>query len=253
MVSSPFNLVSMDEILADVLVNVDDSATKMMSKGWYISQMQQALEELSFDTFFNKLDSFEDLPKNLKLIPPKGMFNLIEVYGIMGDCDNIQSSTLIYYKKGLLVGKDGIGITSRDNYRNENDPFHLRRGSFATTNIHTVSMQNGILHFSSNCLAFDKIRLEYNGVLCNIGEVPTVPSFFRQAVKDWISVKALVVKCKDTAGTAEYNHWYRMLQDTKAEKDHPFDGSWIKAERRAKSIDLKERRDMNIYLSKLNY
>lgn len=253
MVSSPFNLISIDEILADVLVTVGDESLKLKSRGWYMSHVQQALEELSLDTFFNKLDSFEKLPSNSKLIPPKGMFNLIEAYGIMGECDNIQSSTPIYYKKGLLLDKSGNGITARDNYRNEGDPFKVQRGAMAVTDIHTVSMQNGILHFSPNCQAFDYIRLEYNGLLCNIGEVPTVPVFFRQAVKDYVSVKGLQVKCADVVGTNQYNHWYNMLKDTDNQKNHPYDGSWVKAERRAKAIDVKQKRDMNTYLSKMDY
>tara|TARA_R110000772_G_scaffold1095_2_gene3864 strand:- start:4272 stop:5033 length:762 start_codon:yes stop_codon:yes gene_type:complete len=253
MTSSPFNLVSIDQILSDVLVTVGDMDMKLMSKGWYISHIQQALEELSFDTFYSKLDSFEDLPSDLKLIPPKGMFNLIDAFGIMGDCDKIDFSTNIYYKKGLLVGNKGVGITARDNYRNVDDQFHVRRGHSSTTDIHTVSMQNGILHFSANCLAFDKIRLIYNGVMCNIGETPTVPTFFRQAVKDYVSEKGLEVKCAATVGTNEYNHWYRMLEKTTAEKNNPYEGSWVKAERRSKHMDLKEREDLSIYLQKLNY
>ena len=53
---SPHNFVSVNEILADVLKIVKDSSFKLNSKGWYTSQIQQALEELSFNTFFNDVN-----------------------------------------------------------------------------------------------------------------------------------------------------------------------------------------------------
>ena len=49
---SPHSFVSVNEILADVLKITNDDGFKINTRGWYISQIRQALQELSFDTFF---------------------------------------------------------------------------------------------------------------------------------------------------------------------------------------------------------
>jgi hypothetical protein len=82
---SPKNFVSIDIILADVLKTVDDASTKLNSKGWYTSQIQQALEELSFDTFFDERNANFDVPKDLRLELPEGAFNLRKVYLFNGN------------------------------------------------------------------------------------------------------------------------------------------------------------------------
>ena len=81
---SPQNFVSVNEILADVIKVVKDDSFKLNSKGWYTSQIQQSLEELSFDTFFDEQHQAFDMPENLRLELPKGSFNLRQIFVFNG-------------------------------------------------------------------------------------------------------------------------------------------------------------------------
>ena len=60
---SPSSFITVNELLADVLKSVKDSDFKANSKGWYTSQAQQALEELSFDTYFDEKNTVLDIKK----------------------------------------------------------------------------------------------------------------------------------------------------------------------------------------------
>ncbi len=62
---SKHDFVTVNEILADVLKIVQDTDFKINSKGWYTSQIQQALEELSFDTFFLTINRTFPVPNDL--------------------------------------------------------------------------------------------------------------------------------------------------------------------------------------------
>ena len=56
------NMISPLEILSDVLKLADDESFKDNSKGYYMSLIQQALQELAFDTFFDVRTEFFDVP-----------------------------------------------------------------------------------------------------------------------------------------------------------------------------------------------
>ena len=267
---SPHNFVTPDQILADVLKVVNDSGHKTNTKGWYISQMQQALEELSFDTFFDvRYDTF-DVPENLRLEMPKGSFNLRRVHLLSGDACTIENSVPVYRKRDFINGKSGNGYAADDHWDNSHDPFHKKRSTrhsnnrSATNNIRSTefstynqlyyfSIQNGLLMLSESCRRFPKIMLEFNGVMTDIGDQPVIPQFFRQAVKDWVIVKALGEKMTETIGTIDYNHWAGMYNRYNESLNRPYEGSWAKAEYRAKQLNAKDRRDYKEYFTRLNH
>lgn len=256
---SPHNFVSPDEILADVLKLVKDSDHKLNSEGWYLSQIQQALEELSFDTFFQKINYSVKIPDNLRIDLPKGAFNLRELYLFNGSTCDIGSSVVVYRKRNFINGKSGNGYVARDTWSNSRDPFHTKRGVDNDTkrntpnNLRFFSIQNGEIMLSENCRGFENVMIVSNGVMADIGDVPFVPQFFRQAVKDWVSVKALEEKAEDKIGTNEYGHWANMLARYEAKMNQPYTGSWAKAEYRAKQLNAKDRQDYKEYFTRLNY
>jgi len=256
---SPENFVSIDGILADVLKVVKDGSTKLNSKGWYTSQIQQALEELSFDTFFAEHNSSFDVPSNLRLNMPKGAFNLRAIYAFNGDHCVIANSQRLYSKRNFINSDSGVGYVAADKYFNGNDQFVKNRGASTSdsnnrpTGVNYYSIQNGMIMLSESCLNFQKIMLVYNGIMTDIGEAPIVPQFFRQAVKDYVTILALETKMTDTIGTNEYNHWANLKYSYEGKMNHPYDGSWIKAERRSKQMNNAERRDIKTYMSRLNF
>lgn len=250
---SPENFVSPEIILADVLKTVKDSGYKLNSKGWYLSQMQQALEELSFDTFFITKHEAFDMPENLRLDMPKGSFNLRNVYLFNGTKCTIKNRVNVYRKKNFINGTSGQGYVARDHWDNNNDPFHKHRAGTSKNNLFYFSIQNGMLMLSSNCASYEKVMLEFNGIISDIGDAPIIPQFFRQAVKGWVTVKALEEKCSDKIGTNEYGHWANLLNKYDSELNKPYDGHWAKAEHRSKQLNEKDRNDFKEYFTRLNY
>lgn len=269
---SPSNFVSMGDILADVLKVVRDSDFKTNSRGWYVSQTQQALEELSFDTYFDEQTAILDVPENLRIDMPKGAFNLKEVYLFNGDKCTIQGRVNVYFKRDFINSCSGNGYVARDNWRNETDPFHIQRGGLNFSNANTygrgsssstgdarserlyyMGIQNGMIMLSENSRSFQKLYLVYSGIMTDIGEAPVVPQFFRQAVKEWVLIRALQEKMTETIATKEYAHWANLHARYEANLNHPYDGSWVKAERRAKKLNSKERTDIKEYLTRMRY
>ncbi len=252
---SPQSYVSINEILADVLKTVKDSDYKTSSKGWYTSQIQQALEELSFDTFFDEQHQAFDLPETLRLEMPKGAFNLIALYGFNGNRCSYGPSNNIYYKRNYINAPSGSGYVAGDKWTNDTDPFFMKRGgeSSGPENLLYFGIQKGLLMFSPSCSKFQKVMMVYNGIMTDIGEAPIVPQFFRQAVKEYVTVRALEEKMTESVGTNEYGHWANLKANYESKLNHPYDGSWIKAERRAKSLNAKVRRDIKEYFTQLNY
>ena len=93
----------------------------------------------------------------------------------------------------------------------------------------------------------------FNGIMSDIGDTPIVPQLFRQAVKDYVTVPALAEKMRDSIGTASYNHWAMMHAKYDGMLNRPYEGSWAKAEHRAKNLNNKVRQDIKEYFTRLNY
>lgn len=263
---SPDSFVTINEILSDVTKLVKDAELRMCSKGWYTSQVQQCLEELAFDTYFNEITEEFVIPENKRIPMPKGAFNIRQMYLFSGDKCNIGTRTPnVYYKRNFWSG--GNGFVARNKGRNLDDPFYQNRSSFRNerqasgvvdgnrgrtpiSQIYHYGIQNGIIMLSDNCLTYEKILLVYNGVNTEIGEVPIIPTFLRQAVKDWVSNMALEIKLTEVIGTPSFAQWQAIKAGVQTRLEKPFDGSWAKAEHRLKTMDTKEREDLKEYLSR---
>jgi hypothetical protein len=269
---SPHSYVTIDEILSDVLKSVNDASFKKNSKGWYTSQAQQALEELAFDTYFREENRAFNVPENLRLELPSGAFNIREMYLFNGDECNINNSAVVYHKKNFINGTSGNGYVARDTYKNARDPFHTKRGnrldripgiqngrsdrfstgSGLTNEVYYFSVQNGLIMLSSSSKNYQKVMIVYNSVGTEIGEAPIIPSFLRQAVKDYVTVKSLEsIMAMDDEKFNKWNALYGIHKNNLGDGD--FNGSWAQGKRRVKRINTKERNDIKEYMSKLNY
>jgi hypothetical protein len=263
---SKHSSVSPREILADVLLFVGDESFKDNSEGYYMSLIQQALQELAFDTFFDvKTESFA-VPSNLCLEMPKGMFNIRQMYLYNGPVCDISRSQNVYWKRDYYTR--GNGYLARDKWNNR-DPFYprrnlldnsgnknnsLRRVEFndSISNLFYYNIQNGLIMLSSNATAYENIAIEYNGTGGNIGDIPFIPMLYREAIKAWVLDSALKVKMARSEGAA-FNKWQTLYAVNNAELRRPFTGLWAEAEVRAKSMDSKAREDMKEYLGRLDY
>lgn len=242
---SPDDLLSMNIIKTDVLVEVDDEEEKVFTPGWYTSQIQQATEELSFDTFFHTLYLDFNLPESLRLKIPSGAFNVKKIFLWSGDDCTVDSQMNVYIKDTYYRMGTNSGYTAM-NRPNIEDPFIA--GHTLGDSIYFASLQNGYIHFGEACSGYDKVRIYFNGVLNNIGDVPFIPRQFRQAVKKWV-----VLQVYSSLKSRDPKVYRPLYVDTYNELYAPFDGIWDKAAYRAKCLDSKYREDLGEYLSKGNW
>jgi len=248
------DFLSVDEILADVLLEVNDEEIRSgLKKGWYTSKIQQALEELSFDTFFDEVTL--DLPFDkvkLSLEMPRNAFNVREIYLFNGDCCSPDSSVLVHYKRLYNNRGKGIGHTAKlkESGQNTLDPFFATRTHFvnrgAGRNAHYANIVNGLIMLSSNAAGFDKIRLVFNGMSGAIGDEPVIPRFFRQAVMGFV-VEAFwrFMKPRDKSARLFWADADRKLND-------PRQGTWRQAKMRITSMDQWKKQSLKEYLGRLD-
>lgn len=263
------NMISPLEILSDVLKLADDESFKDNSKGYYMSLIQQALQELAFDTFFDVRTEFFDVPENLNLAMPLGAFNLKEMYLYNGTECNFDTAQNIYYKRNYFT--KGKGSLSRDSGNsNSRDPFfqnrrlsnsngishpNSRRAGAVVSSINTVyfyNIQRGMIMLSPNSRNFSKIAIVFNGTGGDIGKVPFVPQLFREAIKSWVLSPVYQIKMAMAVG-ADFNKWQTLWSLNDKRLNTPYTGLWDKAELRSKSMDSKAREDMKEYMSRLDY
>jgi len=80
------DFVSIEHLLAEVTATVDDvEFRKGFKKGWYTSRIQDALQELSFDTFWQKVTHDWEVPQNCRIPMPENVFNIREIYLYSGE------------------------------------------------------------------------------------------------------------------------------------------------------------------------
>lgn len=239
------DFVSIDHILAESLMNVNDVDLRNgFTKGWFVSRIQDALQELAFDTFYQKITNDFDLPSNLALPMPKNAFNIREIYVFNQTCCTPNSSAVVHWKRlyNNNLGNSS-GYTSRirgtsDAYNN--DPFlPYHRGADRSL---YANIQNGTLMFSSSCGSYKKVRLVYNGMGVEIGEEPIIPRFFERFINDYIEERYY------SAMKAREPRKYRALWTDSFAK---LEKSLSKAKIRISSMDTYEKESIEEYISNI--
>lgn len=244
------DFVSMRHIMAEVTKTVNDEDFRSgFSPGWYTSRIQDALQELAFDTFFQILTRDFDFPSDsLTLEMPKDCFNIREIYLYNGDCCSPQTSVKVYWKRQYNNNGKGEGYTASvklNGQGNSFDPFmpsfHNGGMQFSTSNLYYANVQNGMIMFGSNVgVSFNKVRLVYNGMGGEIGDEPIIPRFFERAVNDYVKMKFYdAMKSRDS-------RTFRVLW---ADAKQDLSESWYKAEKRIKTISTWEFDNLNEYIS----
>jgi hypothetical protein len=242
------SFISHNLIVSEIAVKSGDKEFKHDSEGYYTSLVQEALQELSFDTFFLEKEKVYDITEGcLKLELPSGAFNVKQIFGYSGSDCNPDTRRNIYYKRNF---KNNI---SRDNWDNE-DPFYKsRRNSNPPGNLYYCGITNGVIHLSSNCSLFQKVVVRFNGLIADIGDIPVIPIYFRQAVVDWAVSEAISVRIANNPHmTKEIGIWQAIMNRYENRLRMPYDGSWDKAMDRVKRMDSKAKEDFTEYIAKLD-
>jgi len=250
------DFISVDHILAEVTATVNDVEFKNgFSKGWYTSRIQDALQELAFDTFWQKITHDFEIPENCRIKMPENVFNIREIYLYSGELCNPIKTQNVYWKRLFDNSYKGDGYTAKvkDNLGMVNDVF---QPGFRSTNginnrysgplyYYNVS-EDGYIMLSKSSLAFPYLRVRFNGMGVVPGEIPVIPRFFERAVMDYVKVRFYeAMKSRDI-------RTYRPLwMDAKNDLEDPRDGSWNKARKRIKSMDSAEKESMEEYISSM--
>lgn len=239
--------VSPDEIIADVTTMVDDEGFKEFSEGSYMSEMQQALSELAFDTMFDERVDTIPVPGSLIAKAPDGMISLEAVYLFNGNkCDASGGQkvwhAVNYYRHGNAMFKDQRG--------QNNDIILDNVFTGASGRVYFYGRRNDELHLSDSCGGWENLLVKYRGMGCKIGDQPIVPHELRQAVKNRMAMtfmRTLVTRGKRNRAD---------LAELKVEHyggNGPMHvGTWQEAKRRMNKVDIGTRNDVSQYLHNLS-
>jgi len=249
------DFVSIDHILADVTATVNDMDYKKgFSKGWYISRIQDAMQELSFDTYWLKVQQDVEMPENCQLKMPKNVFNVREIYLYSGEICNPTNSQVVYWKRLFNNTASGEGYTAKvkDDGSNSGDAFQPNQRYFNKNNNgfygpkYYYNVLNGLLMFSEECKGFPYIRIVYNGMGVENGDMPIIPRFFERAVVDYVEERFYnAMKSRDPRTyRGLWNDSFSRLNDLRS-------GSWSKAKKRIKAMDSQEKESMEEYISSM--
>jgi hypothetical protein len=244
---NPSNLLSIQEVLADVLVVMNDEENKMLTPGFYNAQVKYALDELGFDISFLPVTNDYPMPTDLMLDFPKGCFNLKNIHIFTGTPNNVGYVENVYWKKGAQTRGKETGYTADQHEWNLSDPFC--RVASSGNSLYYFSIQNGIIRLSDACSGYDYIRVTFDGIPSqNLDVVKMVPPECRKAIVLWVTDK-----CAGALKSREAK--YRQVQVDAANQldEYGLTGAWHEAKMRLLKLDKKKLNDVILYNSKLNF
>lgn len=245
---NPRNFLSIQEVLADALVQLGDKEQRKLTPGFYRAQVKYGLDELGFDTLFYEVVDDEPLPDNLIVPMPKGAYNLKGLRIYTGTPDNVGYVCNVYWRRNAQTRGKDTGVIANVNLGTTHDPFisapfWMRGGAY------WFNIQNGLLRLSDSCADYDYVQAVYSGIPSgNLDAMKMVPPEVRKALVLWVVEKcAGVLKAEDNR--------YRVIQiDASAQLDeYGFNGAWQEAKRRLRDLDKKKLQDVLEYHAKMNY
>lgn len=243
------DLLSISEVIADVLLEVDDKKQQKLTPGYYRAQVKYALDELSFDTFFVEVTKDYEMPHDLKMPIPKGVFNMQNMWGYTGTPDDVKYLENIYWKRNFDTRGYNTGYGARVHEGNITDPYVKAPSGYVYA--YFFNVRNGIIYLSDTCDSMDYVRIQFAGLASSeldIDKVKMVPPFVRKAVVLWVTEKA-------AKALKAQNPEYRIIQIDAANQldEYGYNGAWHEAKTRLRGLDKKMLRDFMEYSSKLTY
>lgn len=251
------DFLTIEEVVMDAAFRVSDSEFKSgIPIGYYKSTVQQAMEELAIDSFFNKITL--DLPferTKLEMPFPEKFFNIAEIYLFNGGCCTPENSVWVWYKRLYNNKGGGSNYTSKRKESMNSDaflkPYNSSDSLNSYQNVYWANQtSNGTIGFSPNSSSFEYVRFVGRGFNVVVGEVPIVPRTFRAAVVDYTRVRVLeIIKQRDKTRRLDYLDAQNDLNGVRLNRK----GSWEKAINLVKCMPTWERESYNEYFSRMNY
>lgn len=235
--------LSINEVLADALVQLNDSATRKLSMGFYRAQVRNAMDELGFGTVFQELHKDWPIPANNIIVFPANAYRIKQVQIYTGSPDDVGYVQPVYWKKGGKSEGYGKGYTA-DNHPSNYSDIYFDTPAWGDTDInYFFTFTRGNLVLSDPCSAYDYVHIAFDGIPSGVlDDVKMVPPEVRAAVVLWVVEKcAAALKMREPA--------YRTVQaDAAAQLDEfGMAGAWHEAKMRLKYQGKKIQRDIAEY------
>lgn len=257
------NYITPESILFKASAMAGDREYKILPRGFYMSLIQDAFEELNMTSFFAEQRESFDFPLDGLTLPlPQGCFDVMNVYMFTGTECNISNSRKVWWKRNYYT--KGEGYIANDKGNNNNDPFFgnhenmnnvdnsLIRYSNQTTVNNTLfyNIQMGNIMFSSSCRsAGNRVHIHYHGVGGDITEAPIIPRYFKTAIEDFVIEAALRFRMANEPSNARTWQAMQQMYYVRLDKEG-MNGSWFTAIQRVRRMNTSQRDELAQYLSK---
>ena len=83
------SFISINEVLSDVLVAMQDVDTRKLTPGFYRAQVRNAIDELGFDTVFTEGSIDRPIPSNHIVTFPSSAYRIKDIQIYTGSPDDI--------------------------------------------------------------------------------------------------------------------------------------------------------------------
>lgn len=259
------NYITPETILFNASVNSGDRGYLAYPKGFYMSLIQDAFEELNMTSFFAEERADFDLPKdNLTHALPKGCINVMNVYIYSGNECNPNNSRKLWWKRNYFTRGAG-GYIANDKGRNDRDPFLENHSMINGTDKSLIryndensinqtlyyNIQMGNIMFSSSCLsAGTKIHIHYRGVGGDVTEAPIIPRYYKQAIEDYVTEAVLRARMINEPSMARVLQPMWAIYEKRLNKEGMF-GSWFNAIQMVRDMNTSQYEELSEYLGKM--
>ena len=208
---NPQDYISIQEILADVLVALNDEDQHLLTPGFYNATVKLGLDSMGYDIPFLEVPPFDvEMPDDLMIPMPKGCYNLRSITIYTGTPDDVGYVENVYWRKNARNRGKGTGFTARVNAYNISDPFI--RVYVNEYSLYYFTVQNGVIHLSDACQYYDYVRLVYNGIPSkNLDSVKMIPPQLQEALVLYTVERcAGFLKLKDNKNLSHLKNWIPM-------------------------------------------
>jgi len=120
---NPKNFISINEVLSNVMMILNDEDNGKLSPGYYIAQVHDGIDELGFDIDFIPQTEDIKISSDLMIDVPDSCFNLKDIQIYKGTPDLVGYVETCYWRKGVQTRGKGTGVTANVNSFSRSDPF----------------------------------------------------------------------------------------------------------------------------------
>jgi len=157
--------ISVNEVLADVLVALDDQETRLLPIGFYKAQVRNGIDELGFDTYFVKDHTDVAIPSDHIIPFPAAAHKVDSIFIFTGEPDDIDYVRNLYWKKNARSAGFEKGYTANNRPGVYNDQYFTQNPTWGATEIAYFFMYvEGDIILSDACTGYDYCRIEYTGI-----------------------------------------------------------------------------------------